>query len=206
MIGLLLGMVRIAAARGLDEDGVHYRSGYMIAPDRAAARALSTVHIWGPVNVFVMAYLGAGAWFYTGDHRPTRGRPRAPAARARRRAPGRGGDGRRRAGPGQRKRLCGRSPSAMRGGLVAGTVVKQWRAGRPGAAPAPAARRGRKPVRDRGSEYDVRNLPEAPRPADPCRAPPRLPAHGADRARGAGADGRHRLDPAVPRRAREPAR
>ena len=54
------------------------------------------MHIWGPVNVFVMAYLGAGAWFYTGDHRPARVDP----ARLRReragRAPGRSGDAGRR--------------------------------------------------------------------------------------------------------------
>ena len=85
---LLLGMARIAAARGLDEDGVHYRSGYMIALT-GLLLVLSTVHIWGPVNVFVMAYLGAGAWFYTGDHRPTRADP----ARQRRMAGRRAGEG-----------------------------------------------------------------------------------------------------------------
>ena len=85
---LLLGMARIATARGLDEDGVHYRSGYMIALT-GLLLVLSTVHIWGPVNVFVMAYLGAGAWFYTGDHRPMRADP----ARQRRMAGRRAGEG-----------------------------------------------------------------------------------------------------------------
>ena len=80
-------MLRISTARGLDEDGCHYRSGYLIALC-GLILTLSTVHIWGPVTVFVMAYLGAGAWFYTGDHRAARVDParlrreRAAARRA----------------------------------------------------------------------------------------------------------------------------
>jgi hypothetical protein len=74
MIGLVTGMLRISAARGLDEDGCRYRSGYLIALC-GLILTLSTVHIWGPVTVLVMAYLGAGAWFYNGDHRAARADP-----------------------------------------------------------------------------------------------------------------------------------
>ena len=68
MTAILFGMVRIAGGRGLDDDAVHYRAGYMIALS-GLLLMLSTVHIWGPITVFVMAYLGAGSWFYTGDQR-----------------------------------------------------------------------------------------------------------------------------------------
>ena len=49
---------------------------------------LCTVHIWGAALVFVMLYIGAGAWFYTGevgtprqpkpDGQPARRRPARP--------------------------------------------------------------------------------------------------------------------------------
>ena len=114
---------------------------------------LSTVHIWGPITVFVMAYLGAGSWFYTGDQRlkpaetARQRRERAAALRA-----GGPGDGRRREGErAGTRRLCGRVASAMTGGLFAGAVsVKQSKAGRPAGVPAPAARKGRRPARTRG--------------------------------------------------------
>ena len=204
MIGIVRGMLRISTARGLDEDGRPLPLGL---PDRALRPDPHLEH---------RAHLGAGHRLRDGlsrrrrlvlHRRPPGGarRSRPPAARARGRAPGRSGRraaAARRRRAGSRKRLCGRNPWAMRRSLVAGMVVQQWQAGRPDAAAA--ARGGRQPVRGPGNEYDVRDLPEAPRPADPVRAPPRLPARRADRARGPGADDRHRLDPAVPRGAREP--
>jgi hypothetical protein len=69
VLGILLEMLRISTAPGLDEDARHYRSGYLIALC-GVILTLSTVHIWGPITVYVMAYLGAGAWFFVGDHRP----------------------------------------------------------------------------------------------------------------------------------------
>ena len=93
MAAILFGMVRIAAGRGLDEDSLHYRAGYMIALT-GLLLILSTVHIWGPITVFVMAYLGAGSWFYTGDQRlkpaETARQRRARAAALRASTPGRG--------------------------------------------------------------------------------------------------------------------
>ena len=43
----------VTTIEGLDEDSVHYRSGYMIALT-GLLLVLSTVHIWGPANVLVM--------------------------------------------------------------------------------------------------------------------------------------------------------
>lgn len=64
MIGLVWGMVRITTARITDPDALRFRAGYMIALC-GLILTLSTVHIWGSINVFVMAYFGAGSWFYT---------------------------------------------------------------------------------------------------------------------------------------------
>ena len=52
---------------------------------------LATVNIWGSVSVMVMAYIGAGAWFYTGDagEAPEAARRRPPAPRRPRPAAGR---------------------------------------------------------------------------------------------------------------------
>lgn len=45
------------------------------------AFTLATVHIWGGVAVFVMFYVGAGAWLYADDHSLVNdGAPEAPAA------------------------------------------------------------------------------------------------------------------------------
>jgi hypothetical protein len=74
VLAVLLGMLQIGSARGLDEDGRQYRTGYMIAL-AGLVLVLSTVHVWGPAVVFVMCYLGAGSWFYTSDHRPARPGP-----------------------------------------------------------------------------------------------------------------------------------
>ena len=42
---------------------------------------LGTVHIWGAVSVFVMFYLGAGAWFYASDSAGARAGTVPPARR-----------------------------------------------------------------------------------------------------------------------------
>ena len=57
---------------------------------------LATVYIWGAVAVIVMAYIGAGAWFYTGDAGEAPEAPRAAAAPGRP-PPGGAAGGRRRA-------------------------------------------------------------------------------------------------------------
>ena len=81
--------------RQLSEEAASYRRGYLVAWV-GLIFVLATVIIWGSVAVMVMAYIGAGAWFYTGDageapeapprRRPTPGRPRGgpgpPAAAA----------------------------------------------------------------------------------------------------------------------------
>ena len=120
ILGIVFGMLRISAARGLDEDAGRYRSGYMIALC-GLILSLSTVHVWGPITVFVMAYLGAGSWFYTGDQRL---RAAVPETVRQRRAR----DAARVAGEmpvtaAVMRRLCGRNPRAMRGRPSAGRAV-----------------------------------------------------------------------------------
>ena len=65
-IGIALHAVRIMARRDLSEAAASYRKGYLIAL-AGLFLVLGTVHIWGAVSVFVMFYLGAGAWFYASD-------------------------------------------------------------------------------------------------------------------------------------------
>jgi hypothetical protein len=75
------------------------RIGYAI-PFATLVLVIGSISVWGSVVVFMMAYLGAGAWFYNGAQdapppAPRAGRPepapRRPAApaRARRASPGR---------------------------------------------------------------------------------------------------------------------
>ena len=74
--------------RRLSEEAASYRRGYLVVWV-GLIFVLATVNIWGAVAVMVMAYVGAGAWFYTGDagEAPEHGaghrsgdRPRSPAA------------------------------------------------------------------------------------------------------------------------------
>jgi hypothetical protein len=65
-IGIALHLVRIMTRRGLSEAADNYRKGYVIAT-LGLFFVLGTVHIWGAVSVFVMFYIGAGAWIYAGD-------------------------------------------------------------------------------------------------------------------------------------------
>lgn len=59
----LVNFFSIAAVRELDETESKYRLGYMIA-FATNALVISTLTIWGIGLVFVMVYIGAGAWFY----------------------------------------------------------------------------------------------------------------------------------------------
>ena len=79
------------ARRGLTEEAASYRKGYLIAL-AGLFLVLGTVHIWGAVSVFIMFYLGAGAWIYAAEPRRPGPRDAAPrAARADRTAGSRGG-------------------------------------------------------------------------------------------------------------------
>ena len=80
-IGIALHLVRIMVRRDLSEAAASYRKGYVIAT-LGLFFVLGTVHIWGAVSVFVMFYLGAGAWFYASEA------PEPGPARSRRRAAG----------------------------------------------------------------------------------------------------------------------
>jgi hypothetical protein len=53
-----------ARPRALDAELKDYRTGYLVALV-GLMLTLCTVHIWGGTSVFVMAYIGAGAFFYT---------------------------------------------------------------------------------------------------------------------------------------------
>ncbi len=65
-IGLAVHAIRIMGQRRLSEEAASYRRGYLVAWV-GLIFVLATVNIWGAVAVMVMAYIGAGAWFYTGD-------------------------------------------------------------------------------------------------------------------------------------------
>ncbi len=92
LIVLAIGIsaARIMRAQGLTEEETRYRTGYMIALC-GMVLVLSTVAIWGAPVPLVMAYLGAGVWFYAGrDVAEARTRPaRRSAATARQPLPGR---------------------------------------------------------------------------------------------------------------------
>jgi len=167
ILALLFMILRISRARGLDEDGSHYRSGYLISLC-GLILSLSTVHIWGPISVFIMVFLGAGSWFYTGEHR--RARTEDPLRRRRARdaalvagaaAPG-AWPGR---GQGQeaivRPHTVGydRTSAASGSRLAEDGVLNDGKAGRTVVGRGTGRRR---PGRPPGSEYDVRDLPEAP--------------------------------------------
>ena len=62
------------------------RIGYAI-PFVTLVLLIGSIAVWGSVVVFIMAYLGAGAWFYNG--RPGRGGPAAAVGRPSRRRGGR---------------------------------------------------------------------------------------------------------------------
>ena len=76
-IGLTL--YRVSTANGLDAEARAIRLGYLITMVGLFV-TLATVHIWGAVSVFVMAYIGAGNWMteQNGNREtvPRRQRPR----------------------------------------------------------------------------------------------------------------------------------
>jgi hypothetical protein len=57
---------RIMGQTGLTEEEARYRTGYVIALT-GTAMVLATVALWQAPVALLMAYLGAGAWFYTGE-------------------------------------------------------------------------------------------------------------------------------------------
>jgi len=57
----------VGAAKDLDETETRYRLGYMIT-FATTMLIIGAMSIWGIALVFVMAYVGAGGWFY--DRRP----------------------------------------------------------------------------------------------------------------------------------------
>lgn len=56
--------LRMFRAPGLDAQAQRFRSGYLIALAGLVV-VLGTVYVWGGPFIFIMAYLGAGAWIYT---------------------------------------------------------------------------------------------------------------------------------------------
>jgi hypothetical protein len=93
----------------LDGPAARYRTGYLIAW-AGLFFVLGTVHVWGAPSVFIMVYIGAGAWFYTAGET----RAEDPAARraARRAAAAAAPDPRQRAAPPARP--PGPAPAAAR--------------------------------------------------------------------------------------------
>lgn len=67
VLAFLLHFYRIMKAPVQDEEIHRLRTGYGIAL-AAVCFTMVTVHVWGSIGVFVMFYLGAGAWVYTTDH------------------------------------------------------------------------------------------------------------------------------------------
>ena len=120
--GFLIHLLKVVSAKDLSPGEAWIRTGYVIAL-ASILLVLVTYHIWGVIAVFVLLYVGAGAWFYDHTHQPVmsdarrralerraaaaaaptaaraapgavpRTRPAAPAAAARRR-PGASGRGR----------------------------------------------------------------------------------------------------------------
>lgn len=62
----------LARARITDPDAAAVRLGHAIAL-AGVGFTLVTVHIWGALSVFVMFYVGAGAWLYSGTAQETGG-------------------------------------------------------------------------------------------------------------------------------------
>jgi hypothetical protein len=65
-LGIGLHALQMMAKRNLPEAAASYRKGYLMALAGTFV-VLGTVHIWGAVSVFIMFYLGAGAWIYAAE-------------------------------------------------------------------------------------------------------------------------------------------
>jgi len=67
--GLAWHAVRIMSRGGLTEQQTSYRKGYIFAAAGTIV-ALAAVHVWASVAIFILFYIGAGAWFYEGAAAP----------------------------------------------------------------------------------------------------------------------------------------
>ena len=63
ILALLAHFVLLARAKITDPDALSIRIGHVIAL-AGISFTMVTVHIWGTMSVFVMFYIGAGAWIY----------------------------------------------------------------------------------------------------------------------------------------------
>ena len=61
ILGIAASLWRIFRRPGLAAEDADCRTGYAVAA-MALFLTLGTVHVWGPVSVFFMFYLGAGVW------------------------------------------------------------------------------------------------------------------------------------------------
>lgn len=106
---------KIMSVKTLTDYEKQLRIGYMIGLV-SLSLSLATVHIWGPTYVLLLAYLGAGSWFYT---RPDP-EPDAPGSEAGESEAGASGAGA--AGPARRRTTLGQAPySRMRSPSAGGS-------------------------------------------------------------------------------------
>jgi hypothetical protein len=139
VVGLAVHAARIIGRKRISEEAASYRRGYLVAWV-GLVFVLSTVAIWGSVAVMVMAYVGAGAWFYTGDA----GTPPEPAPRRR-------GDAR--AASAAARRRQGAAPG------VVGAPPGATAAGAPAADPGGGGGPGPEPDGSRGERRRTRRAP-----------------------------------------------
>lgn len=66
LVGLAIHAIRIMSQRELSEAAAGCRNGYLMVWV-GVFFVLVTVHIWGSSAIFIMTYIGAGAWLYTGQ-------------------------------------------------------------------------------------------------------------------------------------------
>lgn len=74
-IGLGLHLGALVSRQGLPQRVADCRLGYVFALI-SMTFVLCTVHIWGATAIFIMTYIGAGAWIYTGPETAESGLPR----------------------------------------------------------------------------------------------------------------------------------
>lgn len=73
---IVIHLVKVMGAEIAEDEASDVRTGHLIAV-AALVFLLATVHIWGPVSVMIMIYLGAGAWIYVPEAARTSVRMRA---------------------------------------------------------------------------------------------------------------------------------
>lgn len=64
-LGIAIHVIQILSRQGMPDRVARCRTGYVIALV-GVVFVLCTVHIWGSTAIFIMTYIGAGAWLYTG--------------------------------------------------------------------------------------------------------------------------------------------